>query len=272
MWNRISDAVLDRKNAVVLYLPGSQDLDAPEAIRRGFHPANLIAIERNKEIAEQLRSRKRTVICADLSDVLVNWPATTPVAVVLADLQSNLTDPTKTIMNDWLANVPFANGVLILNIQRGRESPSDPTWQFLREPVRHYKRALSHWRTNDPDRWGHIDDRNRAYMMMAGLLNLVTCSWLRLEGYGNEVPLDQIPADVRERSVLAAHASFGISILPSYRSSPRSPLFDSLMVKDKGQKRRYEPPPEYRDKVTRQRIAAALALRTMRREGKLAYA
>lgn len=75
LWNAIADATPDRRNELVLYLPGSKDLDRPEAVRRGFLPANMIAVERSPAVASELRQRGVTVI---QSDLLSDRPSPTP--------------------------------------------------------------------------------------------------------------------------------------------------------------------------------------------------
>lgn len=259
LWNRIAEIVKDKRNAAVLYLPGDRDLDSFVAQRKGFRSANLIAVEHNKAVVKKLRASKRTVIPGDLLAVMLNWPAAHRVGVVIADLQHGHTKNALGIVWAWQNLEAFSGSVLLVNMQRGRESKSDPGYQSLLR-----NRAIV---GPDPDGM----DKNRAVMLLSGMIGLTL---------SKEAPnVTGKPCDI-------AHQFIGWRVLPSYRSTPASPMFDSFLVQDYGLQKRYEsvhelvqhmPSGDLGDEFLlskvdvdiRQKISAALAVRRMRLDGNL---
>ena len=92
VWGAIRAATPNPSSGLVLYLPGSTDLDARIAVRRGFRLENMVAIDRDKSIISQLRADRRIAINADLFETLLAWPDHVKVGAVIADLQCGLTD------------------------------------------------------------------------------------------------------------------------------------------------------------------------------------
>lgn len=122
-WNAIDDLVRGpKRDKIVLYLPGSTDLDRPEALRRGYKDANLIAVERDPAVAKVLRAKGVTTIIGDLLTVMQSWPGNLPVGVVIADFQSGLDAYTGRVVREYLSHPAFDGGVLLTNSQRGRDN------------------------------------------------------------------------------------------------------------------------------------------------------
>lgn len=111
------------RDAMVLYLPGENDLDISVACRKGFRAENFIAVERDARVVKHLRAQGRTVIGGGLNEVLEAWPDSKPVHVVFADLQSNFGQSVWYALAAWRTSQAFARSVLVLNMQRGMESP-----------------------------------------------------------------------------------------------------------------------------------------------------
>ena len=121
VWNEIARRVPNRKDALVLYLPGSTDLDRPVATdsKRGFHDANLIAVDRDDTVATYLRKKGRTVINNDLVSVMYNWPEKHPVSVIFADLQCGMIPYVWELLEAYAENSAFDGTVLAINLMRG---------------------------------------------------------------------------------------------------------------------------------------------------------
>lgn len=260
VWSSLRKTVIAPDKTIVLYLPGETDLDSFMALRSGFKRANLIAVERDSRVAEELRAKHRTVICDDLLSVMKNWPSHTPVGVVIADLQCGLEDYADHIALVWTGLEAFRNGTLLLNLQRGRERPDGETLPFIRS-----------FASSVAPAWD--ENTNRAAFMILRLLGLAA-SRLGLKK-------ETCTKDEWFKVVASAYAW---RYLPSYRSTPRSPLFDSFVIRDLGRLARYSDLQCMNAYVegsffeneggaeTKRKIAAALAVRTMRLNGRLAVA
>lgn len=75
VWNQLADRVKVRPSeATVLYLAAEDDLDFEPARRRGFHSANLIAINNDMKVVEHLRAKGRLAIHGDALTVVASWP------------------------------------------------------------------------------------------------------------------------------------------------------------------------------------------------------
>lgn len=70
-WREIAKRVENKKDARVLYLAGRQDLDRSVAIKKGFQPDNLFAVDNCPGVVEELRKRRCNAICGDVFDVAI---------------------------------------------------------------------------------------------------------------------------------------------------------------------------------------------------------
>lgn len=120
-WNCARQYIANPSEAIVLYLPGSTDLDRPVAIRKGFKEANLIAIERDTEVTKLLRAKGVTTINDDLLKVINAWPSDIKVGLVIADMVTGLDLEATALIAPWIGSPPFWHSVLSLNAMRGRE-------------------------------------------------------------------------------------------------------------------------------------------------------
>lgn len=94
VWNRICERLTKpRRDAVVVYLPGKEDLDRKVAVERGFSPYNLIAVDRSPSVVSIMKAKGALCIEGNLIDVLQCFKNTNVrVDVVLADLCCGLVD------------------------------------------------------------------------------------------------------------------------------------------------------------------------------------
>lgn len=245
-WNLVHEYTADRRNALVLYLPGATNLDRALAERHGFRPANLIAIERDRQIAEVIRDRHRqSVIEGDLTNVMRSWPHNHRVSVVIADMMCCLTHPVELILLYHLAHEAFRGCTLVLNVMRGRET-------FTRYKLMLDLARRLHW----AERATH---RARALMLihMQMLYNIHA---------DRSVPIVDWIVDTWNGGRYREEFGLGWDILPSYQNE-KGIFFDSVVIRDRGWLARDGRDPADLDIGLRSRIVAAMAVRTMRLRG-----
>lgn len=265
-WNIVADSVRERGDAVVLYLPGSANLDLKVALDHGFKQRNMICIERDKAVARHLRRQYRqTVIDERLTDVMLAWPDSTPVSVIVADMVCGLEREALGLLSPWLGGVSFAGSTLVLNVMRGRETHW--TFKILKE------QREKEWWPRTAERLG-VDEKHRG-MMAVTMLRLL---WSRLHCPPGWSLADAMLA-FEQRGMFDNRWKF--TLLPGYRSTSGQ-YFDSVIATDlrrdahlRGsfaecvahpgvdlQRRRHI------ERVHR-RLVAATAVRTMRAKGTL---
>lgn len=281
MWNVVAKEITDRKTALILYLPGAADLDRSEAIRRGFKPANMIAVERDAEVAEELRNKGVTTIRGKLNAILENWPERHPVDVVIADFQCGFNNDTSRTIEILMTSPAFDGAVVVINMQRGRDVPM------------HEEAVGGILLANGADLYAE-GELNTTLTTIRGTNRILSAnSWVQqflikdieaLQTKGREQFLTMghltggIPkeygecTDVKLYSPEDSELLFNLercTMLPSYRSSKT--VFDSAVWHVKSFLPRY-PLPVLNEKQRRKmrwKIAAALAIRTQRLQGKL---
>lgn len=137
-WNRIEERLkVRKKEAVVLYLAGKEDLDRAEAIRRGFNPTNLIACELENDAVKILRDKGVNVIHGDLIDVLIHWK-NPKIDIVIADFCCGLSKKTGQrffVDNAFWSSGTNSNCVYSVTLLRGRDGDFKPhiLYNFLNE-------------------------------------------------------------------------------------------------------------------------------------------
>lgn len=130
MWNIIRDRVpVHPRDAVVLYLAGEQDLDRPIALSKGFSSHNLIAVEREPDILELLRSRGVLTVFGELEPVIGSWPESVGISCVFGDFMCGLTVGVENCaMAATASPAVLKNAQLVFNMLRGRERDNQWTW------------------------------------------------------------------------------------------------------------------------------------------------
>ena len=295
LWNRIDALVTDKRRGPVLYLPGSQDLDRPEALRRGFRAADLIAVERNPAVAFKLRQQGVTVLCTELIQALHAWPADWPIGAVIADFQGGLDDDTVALAHLACSHPALDGAAIAVNLQRGRDCAK------LNDLARPFGSAalaallfgpLSPRRVQRLQLLRYYDafDMNVLLRYADSVLGSDwTCAksraihflqWLAFDAVydvtfsGRLHDPDSAPY-VRwcsERAIeLGKRGALQVFMLPAYKSTARSPVMDSAVFRlTLGSDRlvvRTAAPPEC--SALKPQIAAARAIRTRRLRGEL---
>lgn len=128
MWNRIADRTEDRRNALVLFLAGEDAHDIAAAELKGFQRKNMIAVERDKATLQKLRDSGVLTIEGDLCDVLLSWPQTRSVDVVVADFCCGLEMSILQALHQAPMMRPLLNAAMAFNFLRGR----DPSTNAIR--------------------------------------------------------------------------------------------------------------------------------------------
>lgn len=125
-WNRIVELLhVPQKHAVTLYLPGPDDFDREEALRRGFSPLNLIGVDRNARSVEEHRASGRLGIHGDFTALLRGWNESRPAHVVFGDFTSGLQHSYLTDIVGVMFWPHYLHAVWAFNFMRGRDPSSN---------------------------------------------------------------------------------------------------------------------------------------------------
>jgi hypothetical protein len=281
-WNAIERATASPKDALVLYLPGSTDLDRSEATRRGFKPANLVAIERDETVAKSLRNKGVTTIIGTLNSVIQGWSPTTPIHVVVADFQCGITREVERFATLLAVHPALQSACVLVNLQRGRDAGFDE--RTLGEMSKHQSMFTG----------ASVCDKNRAarfYEMLIGAMFDETSAVLterqrRTADLQASLAIAQASGNVRQVKAaindLRGYIDFrkraiSAHMLPTYRSAPGAPLMDGAVIAWEGseaiRKRNWHWAQCLDERIAigpSRCIRAALAIRTRRLRGELA--
>jgi hypothetical protein len=248
MWNHVVKA-MPNKNLPILYLPGSENLDEIEAVRRGWDARQLIAIERDRSVLDALRKRSINVIRGDLTTALLNWPDDHLVGVVIADFQSCVCEKVLQAMVCWYQMKALSKSVLVLNLQRGRET------KWANETI--YAMSNAFGRVSFPE--GHdVDPKHRGRHVVFGALRCIL--QYRIEKMNLR--------DARLGQCMSEYLQWhGVNMAypPSYKSN--RVVMDSVVVWRTSAHVEGARDPAGTDEAMRRRISAALAIRTARLNG-----
>lgn len=290
-WNLVRQWTPNPRDAVVLYLPGSTNLDRPVAEERGFRPANMIAVERDKSVAQYIRDTYgQSAIDESLMDVMHAWPtadASPRVSVVIADMVCGFDREAMAIMPAWVSSKAFEKGVLVLNIMRGRESTS---WsRFIRDREHVWKAFAKRY---------DIAPKNRAAMALYYTHYMLSLCAMpagaspqsideRIRQFREDRHAPAILQEMNQNRIYEKSAHFLFQQFEwrfiSYKSDSGQ-VFDTIVMRDKGTQPSFfsrhtieevlslsSMREEHRECMLRvnRRIAATLAVRTMRLNGQL---
>jgi hypothetical protein len=122
-WNRIVERLsVAPRDALVLYLPGKDDLDRREAIRRGFRVENLIAIDTNNEVIDKMRKNGNIAIRSKLSRVALAWSGEPSIDVIVADYCCGMETEVADLQLALITSSGISSNVVVsANLQRGRD-------------------------------------------------------------------------------------------------------------------------------------------------------
>lgn len=275
---------------VVLYLPGETDLDRAEATRRGFKPADLIAIERNEAVALRLRAKGTTTICGSLIDVLKSWPPHVPISVLVADLQCGLDPWVQDLAGICGQHPALAESVIVCNLQRGRDALGREWKPRGIHPEGDFSYFEGDSAANPHSRaygFSLMVDRDPAMVRANECEKKIASLKESLHALGEanrrspaktrdelSSQLNKIKRNEAATSEAYREYEWVLNRLtrvhhpPAYRSTPKSPMFDScvlLMAADAERLRAGWAP----EGTLRLQVAAALALRTRKLRGEL---
>lgn len=257
-WNEVSKRVKNINDAIIIYLPGGQDLDRKVAIEHGFKSDNLIAVDNNLEVVKKLRSEGKVVIHGDLLKVLMAWPRYEPkVSVLWGDYCGGFKRSYRYFL-DFCIKESFWDCVYLFNFLRGRDAESE----YFREQCKFWDIKLE-------------DPKNRAYNLLL---------WRSIE---QMVFLykDKEYEDYDGEKWLDFHKKRMLSLNPSFRSYKSGKLtFDSVvfqeifrLIKDRDSLPPVDPGVDKTlnirgiDNELRRQVGACLAVRTMRKAGTLQH-
>jgi len=118
VWNRISERYRKPKSeAIIVYLAGTEDLDRKIALEHGFKPYNMIAVDRDINVVEALRTKGALAIQGDLFEVLKGFSGTQcRINILIADICCGVSDDiynfAKYMVEDETANIfDFETGI-----------------------------------------------------------------------------------------------------------------------------------------------------------------
>lgn len=247
-WNEISRRVSNRRDALVIYMPGWQDLERSVAVDHGFRPDNMIAIEKNILVAQRLRKKGVITINSDLLAILAAWPEEAPpIAVISADFCSGLAMK-HAILLDATLKKPLSNTVFLANFLRGRDESSNTLREIVQKVMR--------W-DDQP-----LETKHRGVLFLLSYALLV-CYDQSLRS----LPIEQIAAALKTFLVGLNPKSF------SYKSGPQ--IMDSVIYespwRNLAMTQHYLRIGSSTFPRERKNISAALAVRTMRMNGTLPH-
>jgi hypothetical protein len=269
-WNALASAwrsviIPPYEDKVVLYLPGEKDLERQVAMRKGVKSWDLIGVERDYDIVKKLRKQGAIVIHGDLEDVLRNWVSDkVNVGVISADLQCGFNSYVTQILDTLATSPTFTDFALLINLQRGRDERI-----VTQEDIEKFKK-VNKVNLDDTSRfydiamyWGAATrkerDRQILYLEM----------WMEeFEETGPDLPWEEFNRRGKYLEYLTKRIKVaqGVRALQSYRSN--FVKMDSLVLQylvlplSNERSRVYE-----RNEETEYKIRAALAVRTMRKNG-----
>lgn len=126
LWNSIVDRLeVPPRDAVVVYLPGPQDLDRAVAKSKGFREENLIPVERDPKFVKMIRKKGVSCVHGDLINAVAFMALNHRVDVVLGDFMCGLE---LSIINKILLLMTMKNlsgSVFAFNFLRGRDASSN---------------------------------------------------------------------------------------------------------------------------------------------------
>ena len=127
IWNEITKRIFkDKKNSLVVYLPGPDDLDRKVALERGFSADNLIGLEIDKNIFSELRKNGKLVVHGNFFDVISSWPSEKLPDVIYIDKLGGFTRDVDDLLTVLFSN-KFINKeiVIAINMMHGRDKFSN---------------------------------------------------------------------------------------------------------------------------------------------------
>lgn len=116
-----------KKDALVVYLAGSEDLDREVAIQKGFSGHNLIAVDISEDVVHTLKKKKALCINGNIIDVIRSFTKTKQkIDVLVADFCHGLTEETAILAHELSTalngNAFNSDSQILINLMRGRDA------------------------------------------------------------------------------------------------------------------------------------------------------
>jgi hypothetical protein len=276
LWNAVIDRLyVPPRDALVLYLAGESDHDRATAVRKGFKPANLIAVDRSFEKIRILRRKGVTAIQGDIFEVAA--ASSKPIHFLHVDLCRDLSEDDAGRIAYMIREPVFSQCVFAFNFQRGRR-------RFAAQARERMTHALN---LRDPSSETHRGQLLRwelfhlECLAQAGGLSVfldhgiaaMSCRFRKAieEGATPEALIAAAGGEVAIRESALANFDAMQFLMRSYYSHAGRCYFDTAIfrsgahVRVSGRDNQTDP---FREKYRRQ-IAAAMAIRTRRLRGEL---
>lgn len=124
IWNEVIRRVGTRaQTETILYLAGSADIDRKVATAKGIPDRSLFAIDRDRGNVAAVRAEHNKAIDAEALDLLWSWPEKRQVCAALLDFCGGISNANLGVF-DALQRESLRNAVVVLNLQRGRDTAS----------------------------------------------------------------------------------------------------------------------------------------------------
>jgi hypothetical protein len=127
-WSRCSDGMLRRncRNKLAVYLVGPEDRDREAAVRNGFSPTNLIAVDCNSDNVFKVRRNGQLALSGRLERILESWPSDWPIDVLSADTCNALaSEALELCLKLSFLKSLSKRAVVAVNLQRGKDPASN---------------------------------------------------------------------------------------------------------------------------------------------------
>jgi hypothetical protein len=265
-WNSIRDWLRGRKirprDAQGIFLPGPQCLDVAVAKAKGFDPLNLVAVDESGEVAATVRSmRSCPIINAPLGDVVLSWCPDQRLDFIVADLCTNLSQSALGLAAALpvLMETRTEPVAVVVNLLRGRERGTYFDIACGPESVRRVKEITALGHTVSP--------KSRALAWL-DILAQFTMAYAA-EWWGRDAErVHHYKRFSQYKSGAQVMDSVFLELWPTERRIGRraADLFVPRLRIGKDVHTAIGPS---KRRALRRRIGAALAVRTMRREGTL---
>ena len=137
-WNQIAARIPKymRRDAVVAYLVGPDDLDRRAAVSKGFRNRNLIAIDMIHGHVEAVRGAGGVALKGSLVDLVAMWPRNLQLSGIVADFTCGLMNGAADLLVAVLKSYAMKRGtVLSVNMMRGRDPVSNGYRQSIADCI-----------------------------------------------------------------------------------------------------------------------------------------
>ena len=177
VWNRIAEKTPNRRDAIVVYLPGAKDFDRPIATERGFSPNNMIGVERSKSALSEARDGGALVVEADFFHGVDAISLKREIGVVFGDFCCGLSEKAAKRVVRWLLAPPLQYATFAFNILRGRDKSCEHVYLSMREDFgKDRGKIFVHWVLMNVAKMldeaaGELGDADRAYRRYVYMLD-----------------------------------------------------------------------------------------------------